>query len=1064
MKYYLFLLFISCVVTLPLFAQNRLHGRVANTDGVPLVGASVRFILGGAVSATDATGQFDVSIPNQADTLVVSHIGYLTLRMPINQGRTAPLVLMMERDPNALQEVVVSTGYYQVPQERATGSFTHIDNTLLNRSVSTNILDRLEGVTNSLLFDRRNLEREDVNGQPELRVRGLSTIEADGRPLIVVDNFPYEGDIATINPNDVESVTVLRDAAAASIWGARAGNGVIVINTKQGNYNQPARITFSSNLTIGEKPDLFYSRNYLPAPTVMAIQEELYGAGAYSENNQTRIPVYAELLIKRREGLISEDEFSRQQLSMSQSDLRRDWLKYLYQNAVNEQYSLGIRGGGTAYRYAFSAGYDHNKANIVGNAQRRLNLNLQNTFKIRPDLELRGAVWYSQITSQNNGQGYSSTGNLSIYERLADSDGNALPINWQDYRYAYHEGAEAAGLLDWMQRPLDEVRLADRKRYSREWRVNGGVKYNFLQYVSLDATYQYTMGSTDEEHYNSPDSYYVRNLVNRFTQSDGVSIIPHGAIMEYLNPQQHTTHSGRIQVNVNRKFLRHEINALAGTELRHAVNYTTPGQTLYNFDKELWSANLLQDYVTRHQTKPMGSSTIPSRMNTPSKITNRNLSYFGNIGYNFKTRYTLSASLRWDGSNLLGVKSNQRGTALWSVGGGWEVSKEDFYDMRWLPYLRFRATYGSAGNIDKSQSHYPTIRLSTNTVTSLIQASLSHPGNPSLRWEQVNTVNYGLDWRTANNRVSGSVEYYYKFANHLLGENMMDPTTGVSPGATYKMNYASLSTRGWDIQLNTRNLKGAVSWNTSLLVNYSSNKIENISVEEPPYTHRYVTSQIHEKGKSLDEIYAFRWHGLDPENGHPVIYLDGQPSDDLVTYYQNMPKDSLVKAGLTVPPLFGSLRNTFGFKGFEVSFLVSFKAGGVFRRASIGPGEEFLALPVYHMDYFNRWRNPGDERHTEVPARSPSVKYGVNETVITNLYKYGEALLTQRDVVRLHDLNISYTLGHGVVKSLQGLRVFMYARNLGILWRANEYGIDPDYPAAAYPAPRSFAVGLQMDF
>src|SRR5690606_8714963 len=107
----------------------------------------------------------------------------------------------------------------------------------------------------------------------------------------------------------------------------------------------------------------------------------------------------------------------------------------------------------------------------------------QNTFKIRPNLELRGAVWYSQITSQNNGQGYSSTGNLSIYERLADSDGNALPINWQDYRYAYHEGAEAAGLLDWMQRRLDEVRLADRKRYSREWRVNGGVKYNFLQYV-----------------------------------------------------------------------------------------------------------------------------------------------------------------------------------------------------------------------------------------------------------------------------------------------------------------------------------------------------------------------------------------------------------------------------------------------------------------------------------------------------------------------------------------------------------------------------------------------------
>ncbi|RQP18364.1 MAG: SusC/RagA family TonB-linked outer membrane protein [Parapedobacter sp.] len=1065
MKKLLLFIYLWCaLINAPVFSQQRLGGTVTGADGTTLSGASVRLLVSERSTATDANGQFSLPVQGFPDTLSVSYVGYLPQMIPVNNGTSGPIGIVLKPDPNALQEVVVNTGYYQVPQERATGAFTYIGNELLNRSVSTNIFDRLEGVTNSLLFDRRNLEGEDVDGQPELRVRGLSTIEADSRPLIVVDNFPYEGDITSINPNDVESVTVLRDAAAASIWGARAGNGVIVISTKQGKYGQRARISFNTNITVGEKPDLLYSRQFLPAPTVMAIQKELFERGAYAENDRTRIPAYVELLIKQRDGLIGEDQFEVQQSSMRKNDLRKEWLEHLYQTAINEQYSLGIRGGGENYHYNFSGGYDRNRANIVGNGNTRLSLSLQNTFKVGKNLEISGSAWYSSQQSENNGLGYTTTGGLSIYERLFDVDGKPAAVNLQSYRRTYHERAEEMGLVDWMMRPIDEVRLAENLKKSAEWRLNTGIRYKILDGLDVNATYQYTMGNLAQEHYYAQEAYYVRNLVNRFTQADGQQIIPYGAIMEYFNPQQHSTHSARGQLNFNKQITdNHQIAVIGGGEISQAISYSIPGQTLYNFDRELWSANLAQDYVSSYPLRPTGSLRIPTRSNTPSKITNRYLSYFGNASYSFKEQYVLSGSVRWDGSNLLGVKTNQRGVALWSIGGSWDVSKAHFYQMEWLPYLRVRATYGSAGNIDKSQSHYPTISLSNNPITNLPYAVLMHPGNPSLRWEQVNTFNFGLDIHMLNRRLTGSIEYFNKHAKHLLGANIVGPTTGVAPGSTYKMNYANLLTTGWDVQLTSRNLMGEFQWETTLLLNQSQNRVTSYRGPEQTNIAGIIENTPVQVGKSVDLIYAIPWQGLNPQTGQPLVYLDGEVTDDYAAYYRTLTWDQLIVAGSRVPRLFGSMRNTVSWKRVEMGVLISFKTGHVFRRSSMGPGQEYSTTsPVYHMDYFRRWKQPGDELNTSVPAWAETTAPNQRNAVYTN----SEALITKGDVIRLQDISLAYTLGNDAIRRLpfSRVRLYAYARNLGILWRANDYGIDPDYANAAYPASRRFSLGLQMEF
>jgi hypothetical protein len=423
-------------------------------------------------------------------------------------------------------------------------------------------------------------------------------------------------------------------------------------------------------------------------------------------------------------------------------------------------------------------------------------------------------------------------------------------------------------------------------------------------------------------------------------------------------------------------------------------------------------------------------------------------------------RYVLSGSARWDGSNLLGVKTNQRGILLWSAGASWEISKEVFYSFaQWLSYLRLRLTQGSGGLIDKSQSQYPTISLSTDARTNLPMANLNHPGNPSLSWERVSTTNLGLDFTGRGQWLSGSLELYHKAATNLLGSILIDPTTGA--GANYKRNYADLSTKGFDLQLNSININHPLRWESNLLISYSSNQVRNYSTPALRFANDYFTSSKPPTvDRSIDAVYALPWNGLDHNTGLPVIYVDGKVTTDYAGYYSNFKPDDLVLAGVSVAPLYGSLRNSLGYKGFQLSAMIGFKTGYVFRRNSMAPGAEYVTGPVdFHTDYFKRWQQPGDEQHTNVPAGTPSYN-----SSLANAYNRSMTLITSGSHIRLQDLNFSYTLPSALLGRLRfsQARIFANVRNLGLIWAENNHGIDPEYPYSTYPAPRSIAFGVQV--
>lgn len=1032
-------------------------------DHTPLVGANVRSLLHDIATTTDGHGRFRLSILALADTLLVTHLGFVAQTIPVD-NIMRDQVIFLERDASALEEVIINTGYYQVPRERATGSFMHIDNDLLNRSVGPNILQRLEGIAPGVQFVNPG-----GTSPSDIRVRGVATIESDETPLVVVDNFPYEGDINSINPNDIESVTVLRDAAAASIWGARAGNGVIVITTKQGRYNQASRISFYSNFTLGQKPDLFYSQNWLPAATVMDIERELFERGGhYIESaNQVPFPAYVELLIKHRDGLVTDAELARQEEIMRNTDIRREAMRYLYQGEAHQQHAMNISGGGERYRYYLATGYDKNRGVLVGNGNTRLNLNLENAYQPLNGLEITAGIWYAQQRSTNNGLSLSSLDpavarQVSTYVGLAGEDGSALAIP-HERRFAYYDSVTDQGLLDWHYRPLDELQLADNTSRGSEYRLNTAIRYQFLNHFNLNLTYQYLLNNNRGVNYYDADSYYVRNLVNRFTQADGSRIVPHGAILDGGRTTLGRSQSGRVQLNYNRDYGdRHSLTALAGAEIREAISESEPGYRIYNYDREVLTGTAVYNYGQAYPVRPSGSSRLPTPPSGLTHYTDRYLSYFGNAAYSYANRYTLSGSLRWDGSNLFGVKTNQKGVPLWSIGGSWHLSKEQFYPISDIvPYLRLRATYGSAGNVNKQVSVFPVVRFSTNSTTGLPVANAQSVGNPSLRWEQVNTINLGVDFSSFENRIHGSVEYYVKHAKDLIGEDFMAPSTGINDAArlTNKVNYASLRTHGWDLHISARKFTGILKWKIDLQASLVENKVVDYNTPTVSSLGSYFTSPPPVTGQSIDAVYMLPWHGLGRDTGMPLVLVGGQLGFEYSEYIRNFDKDNLLVAGVRVPPLYGAVANTFSWNRFKASFTISGKHGHVFRRTSIAPGQEY-GNSAYHMDYFRRWKHPGDEHFTDVPAWSEVIEPYRNQS-----YLYSQALISEGANIRLRDVRISYELilNSKRLSRPQAITIYAYAKNLGLLWKQSSAAVDPDYQDSVYVSPKVLSLGIHVN-
>lgn len=340
-------------------AQNTslLKGQIRSANnGEPLADALVYLSSKGSRTLSDKEGHFQLSMQSFPDTIVVSHTGYTTKRIRITN--ISFLDIRLEPSTDILAGVEVQTGYQSLPAERATGSFTKINAELFNRKVGASVLDRLDGIASGLIFNRN---RTPNANESAIQIRGRSTIFANTNPLVVVDNFPFEGDISQLNPNDIESVTLLKDAAAASIWGVRAGNGVIVITTKKAKQSPAPKIRFNSNITIGEKPDLYYQQ-IADGAALVDMESFLFSRGFYNNRINQRFPGLSPAVTifdDRKSGRIPASDSASYIQQLLQTDNRADLSRYFYRNALAQQYALNISGGSERAQYYFSAGWDN---------------------------------------------------------------------------------------------------------------------------------------------------------------------------------------------------------------------------------------------------------------------------------------------------------------------------------------------------------------------------------------------------------------------------------------------------------------------------------------------------------------------------------------------------------------------------------------------------------------------------------------------------------------------------------------------------------------------------------
>jgi len=1034
-------------------------GMIINESGEPVPGATV-FIKGtGTQVAAGENGLFSLTADSNAHLLITS-VNYETQEVPLS-GR-AQVNVRLKKWVTELNHAVVSNGYQRLNGGGLTGTFVKIDNELLNRRVSSNILDHLDGITSGLLFNKNNTTG--LN-QSSISIRGRSTIYANPEPLIVLDNFPYTGDINNINPADIESITVLKDAAAASIWGALSGNGVIVIITKKGRYNQPVRVSFTSSLTVGGKPDLYYTP-VLSSADYISVERILFKKPYYTdwENDPGHrvISPAVEIMIKNRDGKISDADANAQLDALSRVDTRNDLEKYFYRNSVNQQYALNLSGGYTNHHYYFSAGYDKNLSNAVGNAYNRVTLNTSNTYALlKQKLELSAGIIFSAAKTTNSSSARQLMPNYP-YLQLAGADGGPLPV-YTGFRQPYKDTAGGGNLLNWNYKPLDELRLADDVTRLTDYRINLGLKYSILKGLDAALYYQYNKGSTDERNYRSQNTYFTRDLINQYTQVTPAGFsraIPLGGIFD-KSLNDYEVNNIRGQVNYSHAWKEeHELTAIAGAELRRldgGLNITRQ----YGYDKDR-RTSIKVDYLSSYSIYPAPSTNIKIPMvDVDRSTTDHYISYYSNAVYTWRHRYIVSASARRDESNLFGVNTNQKGVPLWSAGLAWIVSKEDFYRCDdWLPYLKLRVTDGYNGNVDRTVSAYTTILLNGGVNQyGVSSATINNPANPSLRWEKTNMVNAGIDFAFRHDRVSGSLEYYIKKGRDLIGFSPLDPTTGFLNN--FKGNTADMLGNGLDLLLNIKSNEKSFRWYGTVLMSYTTDKVTSYKVKQASIASYYNPGSFNPlQGNPLYSVYALKWMGLDNQDGDPLGFLKGQKSTDYNSIVNSTDLGDLIYKGPANPTVFGSLRNTFSWKQLDLSFNITWKFGYYFRRTSIAYDDLYKGASPGHPDFDRRWQKAGDEKTTNVP--SMNVPGDFQRDIF---YRYSEVLVEKGDHIRLQDIRLGYELKKEQAKKLhvRGAQLYVYANNIGLLWKANDKGIDPDY-VTGIPNPRSLAMGVTIEF
>ena len=1074
---------------------------ISSLDGGELPGVSVRINNSGEGTVTDIQGNYSLTA-SESDTLLFTFIGFITASEIVGD-RTTINVLMKDQSTE-LGEVVI-TGFQEVQRKLFTGSAANVKMSDVKITGMTDATQMLEGRVAGVTVDN-------VSGtfgtSPKIRIRGNTSINGDNQPLFVVDGVILEdlnnvsaddimtgnantltaSSIAGLNPDDIESYNVLKDASATAQYGTRAKSGVIVITTKRGRSGQ-TRVNYSGNFSIHLRPT--YSQfDILNSVDEMSVYREMYEKGLIDITTSVRAQNFGSLgkmfsLISEHQipwgpnGSLNEDFLNQYETANT------DWFDVLFRDySLQQQHSVSLTSGTEKHNSYYSLSYLHDNGQSIADNVKRFSGTAKNSFqftkKFSMDLKLTANYRLQKVPGTQNRDFDPITGrfrrdfdinplsyalNTSRSIRPYDSDGN---LEYFRRNYAPFNILREVGLNYININVADIASQAD-------------LTYDISENLTLRSALQGRYATTQREHvihehsnqaeaYRADDTQYIQDanpLLFRDPDDPGAQpkvVLPEGGFNN-VNQDELKNFYIRNTIDWSSTFNTvHSINVLAGQEIKYTdrmarrmdgigVVYENGG--IVNTDP------LMIDFLNRQGIQTYELAVDRERF----------AGFLLTAAYAYREKYIFNGTVRYDGSNRLGKSKSARYLPTWNVSGAWNLDRESFMDIAWVDYLKLRATYGLSANLGPNTSALLNLRSAvtlrpTDVETYLYIQDLE---NSDLTWEKLKEFNVGADFGVFDSRVTGTIDFYKRNSFDLIG---LMQTSGVGGNAFKFGNYADMASEGFELSLNTLNLTvNDFTWSTNFNVGYTRDRITRLDFN-PRLADAIVQGGAAVSGGPRRGLFSTKFAGLD-SRGIPT-YFDG--TGETVYNYDLQDRDNLRDIlkfeGSAEPRGAGGLNNTFNYRNFSLSVFLSFKFDYKIRLDdAFSPRyTDFSSLP---KSFVNRWVVPGDENITDIPVilDKQTVEGGFTDYLSAyDLYNNSTVRVAYGTYVRLKSVRLGYALPGSFARKI-GARtasLSVEAQNMLLLYSDSKLnGQDPEFFSAggvALPQPRLITTSLNIGF
>ncbi len=1091
------------ISTMPAVEMAMVSGVVTDSAGRPLSGATVAVLGKGGNVPADADGRFQVKAV-AGDQLLISFVGYNSARLKVVDAATVIYVVLRPAIAQLNEHIVeVNTGYQKLKQTQLTGSFAVLDRkSYLQRvPVTGNIVENMEGQIAGLMLKTNQSNNYDPSNTSPFTIRGVSTFQAIKKPLIVLNGYPTEIDINALNPYDVESITVLKDAAAAAIYGVRASNGVIVINTRKGTNSKP-QFHLNVAYTYRPKPDL--NKLDLAKGKDFVDFEMAYANGYYfaqgmdkaylDMTNGTYTPVFS-IADDLYNGRISQAEADKLLQPYINYDNMADYKRLFMQHQQLRTVDFSMNGGNTNSNYFLGVNRVDNMGSDKFSNMGKTTFNYKGGYDFMKIFTLDVQSIYSHL--KNESVPVPDYSQFRPYQHFQDASGNAQSsyLNpWSDAYFGFdgqygtlsqeqNIANQAMGLYDVRYYPYQEMFENKNTVASDVFRLQGNLRTKITPALNLELGGVYEKQLTTTTAYASENAYQTRLMLNYYAAADPLTgkpifRFPKGGVNK-VTDMQTTTFTTRAQLTYNKLFGNlHDVSLLGGAEVRRLTT-TSRLNTTFGYDNNTLSM------------KPADLSLIGNRMVTPdfggvlaqmdsylddytsfsdffheSYQDNRFVSWYANGAYTYDNRYIVTGSLRIDQSNLFGSDPKFRYTQLWSVGASWNAQNEAFlHEVSWLDELKLRLSAGYNGNIIKLSGPYTILAPSLNNYVpnATIGYSVSTLRNNQLRWEKTLNYNIGVDVAVLERRVSGSIDYYIKRGQDIFSSLQVDPTKGFSNAL---LNNASIENRGLDVSVNTVNIKsGNFKWQTQITGSFNNSKVLKVANQYTGfYNFSRVTYPENAVGYPISAVFAHNYLGL---NAYGVPTVKGDDGKPIVLSYnprQDVSFSNLRFMGVNDPRYALGLNNQFTLHDFSLNFLLMYYGGNI---ARVAPPSIYSDRPVSGIQHY--WKQPGDEQHTNIPGFSAAYGEPGYFTVRTG-YDYAAQFFRKMDFIALRNVTLTWDVNDklaGKVHLLKPKLIFQVQNPYKYVFSGND--IDPetlDYTSGrrGLPIVPSYTISLNLNF